>query len=563
MLKVLKKNKHIYTDNLPNDSRSLLTTPKSTGLKLLPVNPGKYFHFGLESGLLRYATSNLSEIKVAIGIDGLPLSKSSNSQFWPILAYVIGLPTKQVFPVGIYHGYEKPKDSDLFLDEFVKEAQHLVNNGIKINETTSIKVTIDVFCCDAPARAFLLKIKYHSGYFSCSRCIIEGEHYKNRVCFPYSNIEITKRTHESYKNLMYEDHHTSTTPSKLIEIPNLNLVSSFSMDYMHLTLLGVTRKLILLWLSKGPVHVRLNSFSIGKLNKSLLDIKQYITSDFVRKTRPINEINRWKATELRLFLIYIGPIVLKNVVKYEVYINFMSFNVAMMILLSPDHSHIVQFADKLLHYFVESFEKLYGTEHVSFNVHGLLHLIDDYRRFGPLDNSSAFVFENFMKELKTKVRKHDQCLEQVINRYSELQNNVNPEQHNLEQKFPKLEHAHQNGPIDTNLTGTQYKCLKLEKFKVNVDNEKDCYILSKFGEVVKCMNIINTTHHGIIILGKVFNSVLPYYNKPMDSSIFNIFIVRNISDTLKHWILTDIKKKIMIIQHADQIIAIPLIHTEC
>lgn len=91
----------------------------------------------------------------------------------------------------------------------------------------------------------------------------------------------------------------------------------------------------------------------------------------------------------------------------------------------------------------------------------------------------------------------------------------------------------------------------------------DCYILSKSGEVVKCMNIINTTHQGIIILGKVFNSVLPYYNKPMDSSIFNIFVVRNISDTLKHWILTDIKKKIMIIQHADQIIAIPLIHTEC
>lgn len=169
-----------------------------------------------------------------------------------------------------------------------------------------------------------------------------------------------------------------------------------------------------------------------------------------------------------------------------------------------------------------------------------------------------------MKELKTKVRKHDQCLEQVINRYSELQNNVNPEQHNnLEQKFSKLEHIHQNGPVETNLTGTQYKCLKLEKFKVNVDSEKDCYILSKSGEVVKCMNIINTTHQGIIILGKVFNSVLPYYNKPMDSSIFNIFVVRNISDTLKHWILTDIKKKIMIIQHADQIIAIPLIHTEC
>lgn len=38
---------------------------------------------------------------------------------------------------------------------------------------------------------------------------------------------------------------------------------------MHLNLLGITRKLILLWLSKGPVNVRLTGCSIEKLNKSL------------------------------------------------------------------------------------------------------------------------------------------------------------------------------------------------------------------------------------------------------------------------------------------------------
>lgn len=220
---------------------------------------------------------------------------------------------------------------------------------------------------------------------------------------------MTKRTHESYINLKYEEHHTSATPSKLIEIPNLNIVSSFSMDYMHLTLLGITRKLILLWLSKGSVHVRLTSSSIEKLNKSLLNIKSCITNDFVRKTRPLkNEINRWKSTELRLFFLYVGPIILKNVLNCDIYVNFMVLNIAMILLVSSDHSHLVQYADSLLNYFVESFEKIYGPEHVSFNVHGLLHLSDDYHIFGPLDNSSAFAFENYMKELKTKVRKHDQ-----------------------------------------------------------------------------------------------------------------------------------------------------------
>lgn len=184
-MKILKKHGQINTDDLPNDSRSLLRTPKSSVSKIITVNLGKYFHFGLESGLLQHAPPSLNEIKVAIGIDGLPLSKSSSSQFWPILAYVIEPFPKQVFSVGIYHGYEKPKDSDMFLAKFIEEAKHLVSNGIQINGITK-KVIISVFCCDAPARAFILKIKSHSGFFSCARCTVEGEYYKNRVCFPYS-----------------------------------------------------------------------------------------------------------------------------------------------------------------------------------------------------------------------------------------------------------------------------------------------------------------------------------------------------------------------------------------
>lgn len=434
----------------------------------------------------------------------------------------------------------------MFLAEFIKEAKHLVSNGIQINGDTK-KVIISVFCCDAPSRAFILKIKSHSGFFSCAHCTIEGEYYKNRVCFPYSKTEMTKRTHESYINLEFEEHHTSATPSKLIEIPNLNLVSSFSLDYMHLTLLGVTRKLILLWLSKGPVHVRLTGCSIEKLNKSLLEVKNCIPCDFARKTRPINEINRWKATELRLFLLYVGPVILKNILNCDVYVNLMVLNIAMMILVSPDHSHLVQYADKLLHYFVESFEKLYGSEHVSFNVHGLLHLIDDYHVFGQLDNCSAFTFENYMKELKIKVRKHDQCLEQVVNRYSELQNNVNLGRIVPEYSFPKLKHSHKNGPIGEDLFGSQHKCLILDKFKINV---------------AKCINIINTAN-GIVIMGKMFDSVIPYFESPIDSSVFNIFIVNNLSNILKQWKLTDIKKKLMFIQYADEMITMPIIHTEC
>lgn len=43
--------------------------------------------------------------------------------------------------------------------------------------------------------------------------------------------------------------------SNLIELPNFDIVQSFPLDYMHLVLLGVVRKLLNLWLSKGPVSV--------------------------------------------------------------------------------------------------------------------------------------------------------------------------------------------------------------------------------------------------------------------------------------------------------------------
>ena len=35
-----------------------------------------------------------------------------------------------------------------------------------------------------------------------------------------------------------------------------------------------------------------------------------------------------------------------------------------------------------------------------YNVHGLTHLAEDVKDFGPLDSNSAFSFENFLGQLK-------------------------------------------------------------------------------------------------------------------------------------------------------------------
>lgn len=51
-----------------------------------------------------------------INVDGLPLSKSSGSQFWPIMASIeeIDIYTEP-FLIGVYHGMSKPVDAKMLM----------------------------------------------------------------------------------------------------------------------------------------------------------------------------------------------------------------------------------------------------------------------------------------------------------------------------------------------------------------------------------------------------------------------------------------------------------------
>lgn len=259
LLKILKKHK-CFEKTLPMDCRTLLGSGSSKVVGVKHVNPGIYYHFGIEAGIKRFPEhcTGADTIMLNVGIDGLPLTKSSSSTFWPILAYIFPF-NNDVFPIGIYWGNEKPTDSNQFMHDFVYEAKNIIENGIVVNDGSSKKVSIFVFSCDTPARSFILKTKGHSGFSSCNRCIQEGEYLNNRVCFPYQKHCSTERTYENYINRTYDDHHVSSELSNIIEIPGIDVVKIFSLDYMHLICLGVMKKLIILWTHKGPLNVRLPS----------------------------------------------------------------------------------------------------------------------------------------------------------------------------------------------------------------------------------------------------------------------------------------------------------------
>lgn len=566
LLSILRKHKCFIT--LPKRAKTLLQTKPISIENMRVVNPGKYYHFGIKNGIVCYLPYNNcileQELKLVIGIDGLPIHKSTSLQFWPILAY-IRPKSDLVFPVGLYCGNQKPTDSNDYLKDFVDEAKYLILNGIQL-EDKLYKVKIDAICCDMPSRSFVLKIKSHTGYNSCPRCEIEGERKENRTVFPYCvpHKRPPNRTHNGYTDKLTNDHHLPNTDiSILIELPMFDIINDFSLDYMHMLCLGVTKKLLFLWMN-GPLNVRLPSWKIRELSDLAIHLKSDFPCDFSRKPRKFEDVARFKATEFRTILIYYGFIILKDIISDDCYKNFKALSIAMTILLSPHHVSLKQYARDLLEYFVKSFEQIYGQMYMAPNIHGLLHVVDDYDRFGPLDNCSTFTFENYMKVLKSMIRKPHKPLEQIIIRYNEVEKStINLKKNCNINNNEGLLGPHNKGPLINNLTtNPQFSTFILGKYKLKTNVDADSYFCTINNEIVKLINIAHSTTNieNIVLIGRKFKEKTDFYVQPIKSSHLGIFSVKNLSKNLMCWNVNDVKKKVMILSYKNEQIVVPLLH---
>ena len=145
--------------------------------------------------------------------------------------------------------------------------------------------------------------------------------------------------------------------------------------------------------------------AVAEISRRLVALQSSIPYEFARRPRSLTDLPRWKATEFRLFILYIGPSVLKGVLPPPLYDHFMLFHVAIKILSSPDTCRKYNsFSKALLHHFIRESSKLYGGHFVTYNVHCLIHLSDDAKRFGPLDEFSCFPFENCLYQLKKLIK---------------------------------------------------------------------------------------------------------------------------------------------------------------
>ena len=409
----------IQGHSLPKDCRTLLGTPRV--IVSQDKCGGQYIYFGIEVGVLKLLAKRknnpLKTCKLMSNIDGIPIFKSSNKQFWPILC---NFDNSDVFLVALFCGESKPVPVSEFLHDFLEEIHILEKNGLNFKDE---HLSFEMYCfiCDAPARAFVKGTINHTGYSSCERCIEKGS-WEGRVVFN-SSLLYPLREEAVFQQMGYSDKHQKTK-SPLIDY-RLPCINTFSLDYMHLVCLGVVRR-ILNFLKKGPRQCRLSQGQILLISDKLTSLNGLLPSEFARQPRSLHQLDRWKATEFRQFLLYTGPIVLRNVVNKEVYNHFLTLTVAISILLCPNdifRNQYLAYSKELLQYFVQKSKHIYGNTFISYNVHGLIHLHEDVKYFQcSLNEICAFPFENHLQFIKKLVRNSTNPIVQVAKRLNEFEN---------------------------------------------------------------------------------------------------------------------------------------------
>ena len=529
LLKILQPVLPEY--NLPGDARTLLQTKRSFTFESLSSDKSDFYYFGIEKKIVEFLPHidcdkiRNKKLDLSINIAGIPISKSSSVSLWPILGSIDDL--SKVFVIAIYCGTTKPNIPE-YLEKFVNELDKLINDGFTYNGF-KIFLQIKAFICDTPARALIKQIKGHTAYYACERCKTKGE-YRNHS-MTYAELDAETRTHASFLQKEQSDHHIGVSP--LETLTGINMISMFVLDYMHLILLGIVRRLLQMWWNMVPFKFSCNAKII--INDRMNLLKNYIPCEFSRKCRSFKDLDRFKATEFRLFLLYIGPTVLEGMLPIKMFQHFCILHVIMRIFCSKNMQtkEYIDYAQCLCVKFVKNYQQLYGSkQNIVYNVHNLIHIHEDVRRYGNLDSISAFKYETMLGTLKRRIRGGSLPLQQVCARITEL---AECPLKSVENKPDKNKIILVNGTLNLK---------HIKESAVQLHNKNYCIVLKK-------------QDNGMVNI-KQLKTIKSLYSYPIDSKCLDIYYVKLIHK-IEQVPMSSLYKKCVILPHKELFAILPLL----
>lgn len=189
---------------------------------------------------------------------------------------------------------------------------------------------------------------------------------------------------------------------------------------------------------------------------------------------------------------------------------------------------------KLLKAFVRDFSELYGRANVTFNGHSLLHIPSDVKKMNaPVDDYSAFKFENYNQYIKSLPRSGYKVLEQMHNRIFE-KNSIDNYLGDFK-GHPKNDRFMKNSK-------SLYKKVYVFDMILSVEMPDNYVLIEK--EVHKIEEISKNSDGNFTIKCRIVQELNPLYCKPISSMDLNVFVggKENLSEPYQRIVFKSTKK---------------------
>lgn len=543
-LKLLLRLLHPLIPDLPTDPRTLRKTPRR--VEKIELTNGCYIHLGLKSSLRMllpdHKILNDMRLYLQLNIDGIRVYDYPGTEMWPILGKIVQPFNSGPFVVGCYSGRGKPEPLSDYLNAVVQDLDTALSDGIQLTELITVQISLQCIICDSVARSYIRQVKSHVSYNGCDKCLERGCRITgHRTSF--INCDSENRNDGTFRSKIDFNHHIGLSPFERLPI---DMVKSFPLDPMHLVYLGVVKRILTLWkTAERGTNIRLSGSQTRQIESQLSLAAKQLTVDFPRKCASFQIHERWKATECRQFLLYLGPVVLKHSLHPKVYNNFVLLSSIMYALSHPKrYREMLPTLRLLITRFIKQYKKLYGLDQVVYNIHCLSHICDDVELYGPLERFSAFPFESYMRVLKGDVKGPKCPATQLYNRITERAQ--------VQDTFPHSFYDDIHNSLACKLNKSFH--VVHENLVISPKPPDNCFMQNGIPHLI--MSIDGSLAHC-----KRFVNLCNLYEHAFPSSDFSIFIASSLSITTFIIPLDNFSSKCLCFTQDNSYYIFPIIHT--
>lgn len=403
---------------------------------------------------------------------------------------------------------------------------------------------------------------YFNHTHGCMKCTANGEYYKNESHMSFKNFYAPKRTDESFRQRTDPDHHKEKSP--LENIIGLNMVEDFVVaDSLHLFDEGIMKKNLMTWINGDKNDdkkkiMKWRASDITNVSGMIVGLNASKPVELHRSFRKLDCIRYWKALEFKYFLVYLGPVVLRDVLPKDVYEHILLLFVAVTICSCEIYDEYLDQAGNMFQEYIELYTVLHGDHSISSNVHNVGHIIDDVKKFGILQRISSYPFENLLFKIKNLLRSGHKPLAQVAKRLSEI--SAAEICQNRLKEFPLLSHENKNETHPLTNCSKIFNKIDIAESITFQNNEKNKWFLTKDNQVVE---FVNATYVGeeIHLCGRSLRGLYNFFEHPCNSSHINIYASLGKQNESTLFKLSDVKCKMFSMKKNSETVCIPLHHT--